>query len=306
MEYNTKNLRKKGRIMALGEPKRMEELNYFELLAWLGIGSSHPGGFPATQQNLDALQVSQEDFVLDAGCGSGLTACYLAKTRGCKIIGIDLNAQMVEKACQRAVNEGVSHLVEFRVADVYQLPFDDNCFDLVLAESITVFLNKVNVYQEFSRVLKPEGRVGDLEMVLMKELPSNLRTQMEECFGSGTDPLRYEEWLDAIAQAGFQDVEIKNPQRLKNNGNVIVNALMNDWMLIKDLKNKVLSQPGVLSRLQKNAGFMKRNMGYFGYGLVYGRKPSPPLLDQKLTIKNRILLLFRTLPNVYRHMLFSK
>ena len=292
--------------MALGEPKRMEELNYFELLAWLGIGSSHPGGFPATQQNLDALQVSQEDYVLDAGCGSGLTACYLAKKRGCKIIGIDLNAQMVEKACQRAVNEGVSHLVEFRVADVYQLPFDDNCFDLVLAESITVFLNKVNVYREFSRVLKPEGRVGDLEMVLMKELPPNLRTQMEECFGSGTDPLLYEEWLDAIAQAGFHDVEIKNPQRLKNNGNVIVNALMKDWMLIKDLKNKVLSQPSVLSRLQKNAGFMKRNMGYFGFGLVYGRKPSPPLLDQKLTIKNRILLVFRTLPNVYRHMLFSK
>ncbi|KJR49010.1 gamma-tocopherol methyltransferase [Desulfosporosinus sp. I2] len=291
--------------MALGEPKRMEELNYFELLAWLGIGSSHPGGFPATQQNLDALQVSQEDYVLDAGCGSGLTACYLAKTRGCKIIGIDLNPQMVEKACQRAVNEGVSHLVEFRVADVYQLPFDDNCFDLVMAESITVFLNKVNVYREFSRVLKPEGRVADLEMVLMKELPSNLRTQMEECFGSGTDPLLYEEWLDAIAQAGFQDVEIKNPQRIKNNGNVIVNALMKDWMLIKDLKNKVLSQPGVLSRLQKNAGFMKRNMGYFGFGLVYGRKPTPLPTAIKLGVKGHMRQAIRTLPNVYRRMLFS-
>lgn len=282
--------------MALGESKKMEDMNYFELLAWLGIGSSHPGGFPATQQNLDILQISSKDYVLDAGCGSGLTACYLAKTTGCKIVGIDLNPQIVEKACQRAVKEGVSHLVEFRVADVYKLPFDDNCFDLVMAESITVFLDKTKVYREFSRVLKPEGRVGDLEMVLINELPSDLRKQMEECFGAGTNPLPYEEWLDAIRQAGFQDVEIKNPQRLRNNGNVIVNALMRDWMLIKDLKNKVLNQPGVLGRLQKNAGFMKRNLGYFGFGLVYGRKPAPPPPARKLGIKNcfqEVLRLFR-------------
>lgn len=270
------------------ESKRAEDMNYFELLAWLGIGSSHPGGFPATQQNLRAIELKAEDYVLDAGCGTGLTACHLAKIVGCKIVGIDINTQMIEKACQRAEKDGVSHLVKFRVADVYKLPFDDNCFDLVMAESVTVFLDKVRVYQEFCRVLKPEGRVADLEMALLGELPPHLRRQMEECFGSGTNPLPFREWLETLSQAGFVDVVIKNPQRLKSSGNVIADALKRDWMLIKDLTTKVASQPGLVPRLQKNAGFMKRNQGYFGFGLVYGRKPTPPPPPEKLGFKEWI------------------
>lgn len=267
--------------MVLGESKRVEEMNYFELIAWLGIGSSHPGGFPATKQNLNAIQVKPEEYVLDAGCGSGLTACHLAKTIGCRIMGVDISSQMIEKACLRAEKEGVSHLVEFRVADVNNLPFANNHFDLVIAESITVFLDKVKVYREFYRVLKPEGRVADLEMALLRELPSNLRRQMEECFGSQTNPLPFEEWLNALSQAGFQDVDIKNPQPLRTKGNVIMNELKKDWLLVKDLTDKVKKQPSLLARLQKNAGFMKRNQTYFGFGLVYGRKPIPEKLGFK-------------------------
>lgn len=263
------------------ESKRVEEMNYFELLAWLGIGSSHPGGFPATKQNLDVIRVKPEEYVLDAGCGSGLTACHLAKTVGCKIMGIDINPQMVEKAALRAEKEGVSHLVEFRVADVHALPFTKNCFDLVIAESVTVFLDKVKVYREFYRVLKSEGRVADLEMALLRDLPANLRRQLEECFGSGTNPLPFEEWLDALTQAGFQDVDIKNAQPLRNRGNIIINELKKDWLLIKDLTEKVSRQPRLLPRLQKNAAFMKRYQGYFGFGLVYGRKPTPQRMGFK-------------------------
>lgn len=277
-----------------GVNKRVEEMNYFELLAWLGIGSSHPGGFPATQQNLDIMQVKSDEYVLDAGCGTGLTACHLAKTVGCKIVGIDINPEMISKACLRAEKEGVSHLVDFIVADVYNLPFTSNLFDLVMCESITVFLEKVKVYQEFYRVLKPEGRIADLEMTLLAKLPANLKTQLHECFGSGTDPLSYEEWLNALIQAGFQDVEIKNPQPLKNKSNVIMQELKKDWLLIKDLTNKVASQPGLLSRLQKNAGFIKKNQGYFGFGLICGYKPVPPT-PQKLGFKDwvrQVLSLF--------------
>lgn len=274
------------------QSKKVEEMNYFELLAWLGIGSSHPGGFPATQKNLDAMQIKAEQYVLDAGCGSGLTACHLAKIIGCKIIGIDINAQMVEKACLRAEKEGISHLVEFRVADVYNLPFADNHFDFVMAESITVFLDKVKVYQEFYRVLKPEGRVADLEMVVLAELPANIRVQMEACFGSGTNPLPYEEYLESLTQAGFEDVMIKNPQRMKNNGNVLLNELKKDWVLVKGLAEKAAYLPSLITRLQKNSSFMKKNRSYFGFGLLCGRKPTPPAPPKKVGFKDWVLQVF--------------
>ena len=272
----------------LGVTKKVEDMNYFELIAWLGIGSSHPGGFPATRQNIEILEVTPEEYVLDAGCGTGLTACYLAKTVGCRIMGVDINAQMISKARLRAEKEGVSHLVEFKVADVYNLPFSDNCFDLVMAESIIVFLDKVKAYQEFYRVLKPEGRVADLEMALQRELPLNIRKQMEVCFGSSTNPLSFAEWVNAMNQAGFQDVEIKNAQTIKNRGNLVVNELKKDWVLVKDLAQKISKQPGLIPRLQRNAQFMKRNLDYFGYGVVYGRKPAPAKLNFRDWLRQKI------------------
>lgn len=260
----------------MAERKKVEDMNYFELLAWLGIGSSHPGGFPATRRNLETLQIGGEDFILDAGCGSGLTACYLAKTIGCKIVGIDMNPQMIAKARLRAEKEGVSHLVDFQVADVYNLPFAVNYFDWVIAESLTVFLDKIKVYGEFYRVLKPQGRVADLEMVLLAELPPGLRTQMEDCFGPGTDPLTFAQWCESLIQAGFEDVEVKNPQRMQNNGKVLLNELKKDWVLLRSLAEKASELPALAKRLQKNAGFMKQNRGYFGFGLLCGSKPALP------------------------------
>lgn len=279
--------------MASLDTKRVEDMNYFEMLAWLGIGSSHPGGFPATLQNLQSIQILPEDYVLDAGCGSGLTACHIAKTTGCKIIGIDISSEMIDKATQRAASEGVSHLIEFKVGNVQQLPFADRIFDWVIAESVTVFLDKVKVYREFYRVLKPEGHIADHEMALLKELPAQLKQQLEECYGSGTNPLTYEGWCQTLTQAGFQDVEIKNPQPLKNNSNLIVNALKKDWVLIKGLADKARRQPGLLPRLQKNAGFMKQYRSYFGFGLVYGRKPTPPILPKSKSFKDWLLRLLR-------------
>ena len=203
------------------EQKSIDDMNYFELLAWLGIGSSHPGGFPATIQNLETMHVKTEEYVLDAGCGNGLTACVLAKVVGCKVVGVDLNHQMIENARVRAKREGVSHLVEFKVADVYKLPFEDNTFDLVMAESITVFLNKRKAYKEFYRVLKPEGRIADLEMCMIQETSDdNFKKQMKACFGNGTNPLTLEEWKNTLQQVGFEDVEVRNPRTLSNNHNV--------------------------------------------------------------------------------------
>ncbi|KLU64205.1 demethylrebeccamycin-D-glucose O-methyltransferase [Desulfosporosinus acididurans] len=277
----------------MGSSKRVEEMNYFELIAWLGIGSSHPGGFPATRQNLLSLQLKAEDYVLDAGCGSGLTACHTAKIVGCKIVGIDVNPIMIEKAKKRAEKEGVSHLVTFEIADVYHLPYQDNSFDVIMAESITVFLKKAEVYQELYRVLKPHGRVADLEMILIKELPLPIRKQMEDCFGSSTNPLLYEEWINTLADAGFEEVCIENPQPMRSNSNTILSELKKDWLLLKDLPLKIKNQPGLYKRLQRNANFMKKNLYYFGFGLITGRKPEPkPKPSLKEGIRQWFLRLF--------------
>lgn len=256
----------------VGQKKSIDEMNYFELLAWLGIGSSHPGGFPNTKQYLGLLQIKKEDLVLEAGCGTGNTACYLAKTYNCKVIGTDVNPEMIERAKARAEREGLAHLVEFKVADVYRLPFNGGTFDVVLAESLTVFLDKQRVYREFFRVLKPGGRLADLEMSAVKEITPEVESQMHECFGRGTDPLSFEGWVKVLEKVGFEYTGILNPQYLKPGSPLIVQELRQDWVFIKELTSKI-KEPGLLARLKRNADFNHNNQGYFGYGVICGRKP---------------------------------
>jgi arsenite methyltransferase len=60
------------------------------------------------------------------GCGAGVTACYLAKRYGCRLVGVDISARIIERSRERAKKERVADRVEFRVADAQDLPFEDD------------------------------------------------------------------------------------------------------------------------------------------------------------------------------------
>lgn len=272
IEYPILNQKGMGNVM--NETVNIENMNYFDFLGWLGIGSSHPGGFQSTKFTLATLEINTPDYVLDAGCGSGLTACHLAKTTGTKIVGIDINPLMIEKACLRAEQEGVAHLAQFKLADIYSLPFEDNLFDWVITESVTIFLDKFKAYSEIYRVLKPQGQVADLEMIKLKELPSDIETQMKDCFGADTEPLSIEEWCGILSKVGFIHVEIKNKRLLKTGFlGIDINKIKEDWLLLRDLRHKIINHPVILQRLKKNAVFIKKNRKFYGFGLFYGQKP---------------------------------
>lgn len=73
---------------------------------------------------LDALEVHQGTHMLDIPCGPGALAVD-ALARGASVIGMDISQNMVDIAqanCPQA---------EFRVGDAENLPFDDECFDVV-------------------------------------------------------------------------------------------------------------------------------------------------------------------------------
>ena len=95
------------------------------------IPALHLGGEQATKNLLEMCTITNETRVLDVGCGSGKTACEITKTYGCKITGIDISETMVSNAKKRSKQESLDDLVDFRVADVFNLPFEDNSFDWV-------------------------------------------------------------------------------------------------------------------------------------------------------------------------------
>lgn len=109
--------------------------------------------------------ITADDVVLDAGCGVGGSAIFLAKTYGCKVVGITLSEKQVATATHFAEQHGVSHLVRFLPMDYVQTDFDDASFSVVWAiESMETAADKNLFVQEAARVLRAGGRllVGDV------------------------------------------------------------------------------------------------------------------------------------------------
>ena len=82
----------------------------------------------------DQLAIGTDSEVLEVGSGSGGPAVYLAKARGCRLTGVDINENGVRNATALAEVQGVADRARFRAVDAsLPLPFPANHFDAVVS-----------------------------------------------------------------------------------------------------------------------------------------------------------------------------
>ena len=113
------------------EEVQEQEFDYLGLQAAVGV-TKHDGGSKATSELIEFCQIGKDKHVLDIGCGTGRTACLLAKKYGCTVVAIDVSEKMLDWSKERAIEEGVEKKVVFRVGDATNLPFEENTFDAVI------------------------------------------------------------------------------------------------------------------------------------------------------------------------------
>jgi len=105
-------------------------------------------------------EIKPTDKVLDAGCGVGGSAIFLAKNYGCQVTGITLSERQVRTATHFSEKNGVGHLATFERMDYTQTRFPDAHFDMVWAiESMQTATDKSLFFKEMRRILKPNGRI---------------------------------------------------------------------------------------------------------------------------------------------------
>lgn len=96
--------------------------------------------------------------VLDVGTGTGLSLPYFASDF--QVTGIDLSADMLERAEQRTKRKKLRNISGLHVMDAANMGFDDAQFDSVLATFVMSVVPDANkVLSEISRVTRPGGRV---------------------------------------------------------------------------------------------------------------------------------------------------
>jgi ubiquinone/menaquinone biosynthesis C-methylase UbiE len=151
---------------------------WYDFIGQMGnvLPAIHLGGQEATRALLDMCQLDATSQVLDVGCGTGHTACLIVEQYGAHVQGIDISEVMIARANERARRQGVADRVEFRVADVRELPFEANSFDVVVFESVLTPLpgDEKQALAEMVRVLRPGGRIGANEGTIDQAAPPDL------------------------------------------------------------------------------------------------------------------------------------
>jgi ubiquinone/menaquinone biosynthesis C-methylase UbiE len=111
--------------------------------------------------------------VLEVGPGNGTYTLATARWVGAagEVVTIDIELTLIERVRRRAEAEGVANL-EARVADVFDLPFDDASFDAIyMLAVIGEIPTPERAMAEFYRVLRPRGTLAFGELLMDPDYP---------------------------------------------------------------------------------------------------------------------------------------
>ena len=255
------------------------EQGFFDFAAYVGL-TKHLGCMAATDDLVNLCHIGEGRYVLDVGCGAGVTPCYIAKRYGCRVVGVDIKEQMIERCRERATRENVTDKVTFRVADAQDLPFDDDLFDAVITESVTAFPDdKQRAVQEYARVTRTGGYVGLNEGTWLKvPPPPEMVAWASQDLGARVEPLTLAEWVGLLEGAGLSEIVARTHEiDVQNEARGILRRYGLGGML------RVLSR--IVSLYSRNPAYRTflravREQGvtpehldeYFGYGIYVGRK----------------------------------
>lgn len=102
----------------------------------------------------------KEGKALDVACGPGHLLCDLAQLAPkLKLYGLDISSNMLEAAHKKFKKKGLDRRIRLYLGSAYDLPFEDNYFDLVTNTLALHCLEEPQkFFTEFVRVMKPGGK----------------------------------------------------------------------------------------------------------------------------------------------------
>lgn len=159
-------------------------------------------------------RVTEDDVVLDVGCGLGGSAFWLANHTGAHVVGIDINENHIQQAQEMAVRKGVDEKVKFKQMDFTDMDFEDERFSLVIgiesichAEDSSDFLSEAyNVLADDGRLLISDGFRTTRDLSHIEE--TILQRAMDGWAVSDLDTI--EEFSNSLCQHGFGNVAIED------------------------------------------------------------------------------------------------
>lgn len=165
----------------------------------------------------EKLNLKPNSLLLDAGCGEGEVATYLANKYQFQIKGVDLLKFCIEKANKKRVNLGLEKKVEFRVMDYMNLDFPNEKFDgIYTMETLVHVSDYKRALDGFYRTLKPKGRLVLFEYTIspIENIPLTFQKTaemiIEECGMHSLPHFLHGKFPEILKGSGFTDISVEN------------------------------------------------------------------------------------------------
>jgi SAM-dependent methyltransferase len=254
--------------------------SYFDLQATWGV-TKHFGGTETTDGLAALCHIDRAAYVLDIGCGTGMTPCYLAETIGCRVVGVDISERMIAWSERRARRARIDNRVTFAVADAQSLPFAAGTFDAVICESVTAFVpDKPGAVAEYARVARLGGYVGLMEGAWLTPPPADLATYLARVM-AGAAFLSPDAWRALLAGAGLTDLVAQRSaisarsqwrSELRRMDRADRQEYLRAWKTFGSLLFTNAAFRRYIRELWPSSCSVFRMFDYFGYGTFVGRK----------------------------------
>jgi arsenite methyltransferase len=149
--------------------------------------------------------------VVDLGSGGGIDCFLSAKKVGetGKVIGIDATPEMIYRA-RKTANENGYENVEFRLGEIEHMPLERNTADVVISNCvINLSPDKEQVFRDAFRVLKPGGKLAVSDIVLLKDLPDFVKSDLGTWSKCVSGAIKEDEYIGAMKKAGFEKIKVE-------------------------------------------------------------------------------------------------
>lgn len=146
------------------------------------------------------------DTVLDHACGGGMDLLLAAQrvAPSGRAIGIDLTPTMCDCAMAAAELAGLGEVVQVHCGVYERLPVADESVDVVISNGVVNLApDKVRVFSEIARVLRPGGRLLLADVVVQRELTAEARCNPDLWAACIAGALVESELVELAAQVGL-------------------------------------------------------------------------------------------------------
>lgn len=209
--------------------------------------------------------------MLDVGCGVATTAIEIARRCRSAVNAVDISPVMLERATANVLAAGVEDRVTVSAGDILDLDFADGAFDVVIAEAVTMFVERRRAAAELVRVTRPGGRVLATEFLWRRPPTEEAREVFlgQVCPGLEFDTV--EDWMAIYGAAGLVGIETETgPFEM-----MTPSGFLADEGLARSLgiMGRVVARPAHVRRMAWLMPRMARAVPYLGYIVVAATKP---------------------------------